>query len=107
MTGRAEKSLIFSSITCRLRITVVVEKNEEESLAKTMTIKVELSRSIVVCNFHLYLMKEFMVSISNEIIEDAMRRVKEECSMENIKHLAETIKKYRPESAEIKKVKSL
>lgn len=73
----------------RLRITVVVERTEEESLAKTMT------------------MKEFMVSMSNQIIEDAVARVKENCSMENIKHLAETIKKYRPESAEIKSGKSL
>jgi len=73
----------------RLRITVVVDKNEEESLSKTMT------------------MKEFMVSMSNQIIEDAVARVKENCSMENIKHLAETIKKYRPESADIKKGKSL
>ena len=48
-----------------------------------------------------------MVSMSNQIIEDAVNRVKENCSMENIKHLAETIKKYRPESADIKKGKSL
>lgn len=75
--------------TSRLRITVVVDKTEEESVAKTMTIK------------------EFMVSISNKIIEDAVKRVKEDCSMENIKHLAETIRKYRPESAEIKSTQGL
>ena len=48
------------------------------------------------------MMKEYMVSISNQIIADAVQRVKEDCSMDNIKHLAETIRKYRPESAEIK-----
>lgn len=68
---------------------MVSNKNEEESLAKTMTIK------------------EYMVSNSNKIIEEAMQKVKEDCSLENIKHLAETIKKYRPESADIKNPKSL
>ena len=48
-----------------------------------------------------------MVAISNQIIEDAVNRVKENCSMENIKHLAETIKKYRPESTETKEIKCL
>ena len=58
-------------------------------------------------NFWFITTKEFMVSMSNQIIEDAVARVKENCSMENIKYLAETIKKYRPESAEIKNGKSL
>ena len=52
-------------------------------------------------------MQEYMVSNSNKIIEEAMQKVKEDCSLENIKHLAETIKKYRPESADIKNPKSL
>ena len=53
------------------------------------------------------MMKEYLVSISNQIIADAVQRVKEDCYMDNIKHLAETIRKYRPESADIKTVKSL
>ena len=53
------------------------------------------------------ILKEFMVSISNQIIDDAVKRLKDECSMENIKHLAETIRKYCPESVDIKKVQSL
>merc|ERR1712032_499524 len=73
----------------RLLITVVTEKGEEESVAKTMTIK------------------EYMVTISNKIIEDAVKAVREDCSLENIKCLAETIKKYRPESMEVKNVRKL
>ena len=62
-----------------------------------------------------------MVTISNKIIEDAVKAVREECSLENIKWvqilvlyetsisrcLAETIKKYRPESMEVKNVRKL
>jgi len=66
----------------RLRITNVKEKNEVEYISKTMTIK------------------EYMCSVANDMIADAMKRVKENCSMDNIKNLAETIKKYRPESGE-------
>jgi len=73
----------------RLLITVVTEKGEEESVAKTMTIK------------------EYMVTISNKIIEDAVKAVREDCSLENIKCLAQTIKKYRPESMEVKNVRKL
>lgn len=73
----------------RLLITVVTEKGEEESLSKTMTIK------------------EYMVSISNAIIEEAVAAVRQDCSSENIRRLAETIKKYRPESAEVKNVRKL
>ena len=48
-----------------------------------------------------------MCSVSNKMIEEAMRRVKQDCSIDNIKHLAETIKKYRPESTEMKNSQSL
>ena len=48
-----------------------------------------------------------MCSVSNEIIEDAVKRVKEDCSSENIQHLAQTIRKYRPESADVKHTQSL
>ena len=71
--------------------------------------------------------QEYMVTISNKIIEDAVKAVREDCSMENIKwvdnifywftwcefecwffrRLAETIKKYRPESMEVKNVRKL
>lgn len=64
----------------RLRITDVIEKNDEEFVAKTMTIK------------------EYMMSFANKKIEEAVKRVKEDCSLANIQNLAETIKKYRPES---------
>ena len=37
-----------------------------------------------------------MCGVSNQIIEEAMKAVKADCSLENIRHLAETIKKYRP-----------
>ena len=43
-----------------------------------------------------------MCSVSNKIIEEAMERVKADCSLDNIKHLADTIKKYRPESSDLK-----
>ena len=43
-----------------------------------------------------------MCSVSNKIIEEAMARVKADCSIDNIRHLADTIKKYRPESSEEK-----
>lgn len=75
--------------TSRLLITLIEEKDEEESVSKTMTIR------------------EYMVSISNKIIEEAVKAVREDCSMDNIRHLADTIKKYRPESAEIKNVRKL
>jgi len=73
----------------RLLITVVTEQGEEESLSKTMTIK------------------EYMVSISNKIIEEAVAAVRQDCSSDNIRRLAETIRKYRPESAEVKNVRKL
>jgi len=74
----------------RLRITVLKQKDEEKSVAQSMT------------------MKEYMCSISNEKIEEAVRRVKENCSSENIQVLAYTIKKYRPESAaDVKQSQSL
>ena len=41
-----------------------------------------------------------MCSVSNKIIEEAMARVKADYSIDNIRHLADTIKKYRPESSE-------
>jgi len=87
-TTSADLSIEGANIS-RLLITMVVEKDEEESVSKTMTIK------------------EYMVTISNKIIEDAVKAVREDCSMENIKRLAETIKKYRPESMEVKNVRKL
>jgi len=87
-TFSADLSIEGANIS-RLLITVVTEKGEEESVAKTMTIK------------------EYLVSISNKIIEDAVKAVREDCSLENIKCLAETIKKYRPESMEVKNVRKL
>jgi len=87
-TSSADLSIEGANIS-RLLITMVVEKDEEESVSKTMTIK------------------EYMVTISNKIIEDAVKAVREDCSMENIKRLAETIKKYRPESMEVKNVRKL
>ena len=52
-TSRSElpqkKAIIGTDkIVCRLRITVVVDKNEEESLSKTMTIKVVLNSFLVI-----------------------------------------------------------
>ena len=44
-----------------------------------------------------------MFTVSNGIIEEAMQKVKDDCSSENIQHLAATIKKYRPESVDNKK----
>lgn len=73
----------------RLRITVVSDTGEEEYVARTMTVR------------------EYMVSISNKIIEDAVKAVRENCSIDNIRHLADTIKKYRPESSEVKTVRKL
>jgi len=64
----------------RLRITDVVEKSEEKYVSKTMTIK------------------EYMMSMANSKIEEAVKMVKADCSLQNIKNLADTIKKYRPES---------
>merc|ERR1712156_508209 len=87
-TSFADLSIEGANIS-RLLITMVAEKDEEESVSKTMTIK------------------EYMVTISNKIIEDAVKAVREDCSMENIKRLAETIKKYRPESMEVKNVRKL
>jgi len=87
-TSSADLSIEGANIS-RLLITMVAEKDEEESVSKTMTIK------------------EYMVTISNKIIEDAVKAVREDCSMENIKRLAETIKKYRPESMEVKNVRKL
>ena len=82
----------------RLRITVLKQKDEEKSVAQSMTMKVilDFTQDITLCfnNF-----QEYMCSISNEKIEEAVRRVKENCSSENIQVLASTIKKYRPESA--------
>jgi len=87
-TFSADLSVEGANIS-RLLITLVTEKGEEESVAKTMTIK------------------EYLVTISNKIIEDAVKAVREDCSLENIKCLAETIKKYRPESMEVKNVRKL
>merc|ERR1712181_132842 len=87
-TFSADLSIEGANIS-RLLITVVTEKGEDESVAKIMTIK------------------EYMMTISNKIIEDAVKAVREECSLENIKCLAETIKKYRPESMEVKNVRKL
>jgi len=87
-TFSADLSIEGANIS-RLLITVVTEKGEEESVAKIMTIK------------------EYMMTISNKIIEDAVKAVREECSLENIKCLAETIKKYRPESMEVKNIRKL
>jgi len=64
----------------RLRITDVVEKSEEKYVSKTMTIK------------------EYMMSMANSKIEEAVKMVKADCSLQNIKNLADTINKYRPES---------
>ena len=159
---------------------MVAEKDEEESVSKTMTIKVQTSYCLqgwwekdenVVWMFNdplitdvyglIFLLdfgvidishyilrhwicpcclvvlvfvyssslnvQEYMVTISNKIIEDAVKAVREDCSMENIKwvdnifywftwcefecwffrRLAETIKKYRPESMEVKNVRKL
>jgi len=87
-TFSADLSIEGANIS-RLLITVVTEKGEEESVAKVMTIK------------------EYLMTISNKIIEDAVKAVREDCSLENIKCLAETIKKYRPESMEVKNVRKL
>jgi len=73
----------------RLRITVVESVDEDKSVARTMT------------------MREYIVTISNKIIEDAVKAVRDDCSINNIRHLAETIKKYRPESSEVKSVRQL
>ena len=91
----------------RLRITVLKQKDEEKSVAQSMTMKVilDFTQNITFCfdNF-----QEYMCSISNEKIEEAVRRVKENCSSENIQVLASTIKKYRPESAaDVKQSQSL
>ena len=48
-----------------------------------------------------------MCGVSNQIIEEAMKAVKAECSLENIRHLAETIKKYRPAETELNNSHSL
>ena len=44
-----------------------------------------------------------MFTVSNGIIEEAMQKVKEDCSSENIQHLVATIKKYRSESVDNQK----
>jgi len=78
-TALADLSIEGANLS-RLRITDVRDDGKDELLAKTMTIK------------------EYMVYIANSKIEEAVKKVRDECSLENIRNLAETIKKYRPES---------